>query len=291
MRKFAFLIALLTISSSAFAQVTFSTEYSNPNDVYRGYVGLHYFTVDAGFGNTSGASIWSVGAEALYPINDKLSVEALGLYSLVSLAKEGPAFLFSGGAEYKLFDSNKEGKVPVLLAFSYEKDYINNQEIQTWQTVTLPAHITSEFVVRGGIYARNSALEYDEGTTFYDKTGLFMAGVYAGVGYNRKYYIHVQDSDGYQFAAGKFIRPYFDVILAPTTVDLEVDGVKNGELSESFGWRFGTVLVAKPYTKSENFDRKFGFFGNSIFKIEIGQRPIDGFFVTTGIAFGLQKFK
>ncbi len=291
MRKLAFIITFLTLSSASLAQVTFNTVYSNPNDVHRGYVGLHYFTVDAGFGNTSGASIWSVGAEALYPINDKLSVEALGLYSLFSLAKEGPAFLFSGGVEYKLSESSKERKVPVLLAFSYEKDYINNQEIQTWQAVNLPADVTSEFVARGGLYIRNSALEYEEGTTFFDKTGLFIAGVYAGIGYNRKYYIHVQDSDGYKFATGKFIRPYFDVILAPTTVDLEIDGAKSAELDESFGWRLGTVLVAKPYTKSENFDRKFGFFGNSIFKIEIGQRPIDGFFVTTGIAFGLQKFK
>jgi hypothetical protein len=284
------ILFLFSISINTNAQVTYQTAYSNPEDVYPGYLGLHYFAVDAGFSNTSGASIWSVGADGLYPINDKIGVDVLALYSMFSLAKEGPAFLFNGGIEFEISKQTKPGKVPVLLAFSYEKDYINNKEVQTWESVTLQAGVQKEFVARGGIYLRNSALEYDQGTTYFDQTRLFQAGVYAGIGYNWKSYIHVRDSDGYTFAAGKFIRPYADLLVIPTTVDLELNGAKAAELDETLGWRVGAILVAKPYTKSENFDRKFGFFGNSIFRMEFGQRPIGGFFVTTGVAFALKKF-
>ncbi|MCR9132867.1 MAG: hypothetical protein NXI08_09845 [bacterium] len=284
-------IGLVLLSVSVHAQETYRTTMSDPEIAYPGYLGLNYFTVDAGFSNTSGASIWSVGVDGLYPINEKLRVEAQALYSLLSLQKDGPAFLFSAGAEYGISSKTKDKEVPVLLSFAWEKDYFNNTETQTWEAVKLPAQMKYELVARGGLYVRNSALEYEEGFTFYDVTSLTHAGVYAGVGYTMTSYLQAQASDGYEFAAGRVIRPYADVLILPTTVDLELNGVAAKTIEETLGWRAGVVVVGKPFTKAENYDRKIRFFANSIFRLDIGSRPFDGFYVTTGMAWNFKKFK
>ena len=285
------MIAIIASFSGYAQETTYSTTLSDPEVVYPGYLGLNYLTVDAGFSNTSGASIWSVGVDGLYPINEKIRVEALALVSLLSLEKEGLPFLLSVGGEYGISSKTKEKDVPVLLSFAWEDDYLNNQEVQTWSAVKLPGHIKYELVGRAGLYVRNSALEYTEGFTYYDVTSLTHAGFYAGVGYTMTSYINAQASDGYEFAAGRLMRPYFDLLVLPTSIDLSTGGATDKTIDETLGWRAGVVIVGKPFTTEENFGRKFGFFGNSIFRLDIGQRPFEGFFVTTGISFGFKKFK
>ena len=291
--KAVFLFLMMVgVAISSKAQTTYQTSLSDPEVVYPGYLGLNYLTIDAGFGNTSGASVWSVGVDALYPITDKLRVEGLALYSLFSLAKDGPAFLFSPGVEFGISSKTKAKKVPVLLSFAWDKDYINQVETQTWSSVSLPGHVKYELVARGGLYVRRSVLEYEENFTYYDVTPLTHTGIYAGVGYNMMSYINAKTSDGYEFAAGRFIRPYFDVLILPTSVDLEVSGAPTNATAEgTLGWRLGAVLVGKPFTKAENFDRKLPFFADMVFRLDMGKRPLEGFFVTTGIAYNFKKFK
>lgn len=285
-----FWMVVCTISINA--QTTYKTTLSDPEIIYPGYLGLNYFTIDAGFGNTSGAFLWSVGGDVLYPITQKLRVEGVALVSLLSLNKKGLPFLMSTGVEYGVSSRIREKGIPVLLSFAWEKDYANQIEVQSWEAVKLPGHYKYELVARGGIYLRHSVLEYTSGTTYYDLTGLTHAGVYAGVGYNMYSYINAIASDGYEFAAGHSIRPYFDVMVLPTSVDLALGGgmpVKT--VKETLGWRTGIVVVGKPYTAAENFNRKIPFLANTIFRLDLGKRPLEGFFITTGLAFNLKKFK
>lgn len=282
------IVGLLLVCSTAQAQITYRTVYSAPEEAQNGYLAINYLTVDAGFDNTSGASLWSVGLDAMYPINEKLRIEASALYSLLSLEKNGAPFLFNGGGEFVIGKKKKQKIVPVLLAFSYEKDYNNNKEIQTWESVKLSTDVIREFVVRGGVYIRNSAFEFSENNNTFDITNITHAGIYAGIGYNKKYYMHVQDSDGYKFAYGTFVRPYADVLILPTTVELTPG---NRELNESIGFRAGFTWHARPYTKSQNFDRKLGMLGNLYFKFEVGKRPLEGGFITTGLGWTIRKFK
>ncbi len=287
----SFLFLLLVGNVNLHAQDTYQTIMTDPEIVYPGYLGLNYFTVDAGFGNTSGASIWSVGADALYPINEKIRIEALALYSLVSLDKDGPAFMLNSGIEYSLSSNLKDKDVPVLLSFAWDKDYINRVETTTWSAVNLPTQMKYELVARGGLYIRNSALEYSEGFRTYDVTSLTHVGFYAGVGYNMTTYLQAEASDGYQFSAGRILRPYFDLLILPTSVDLEENGAAVKTVDENLGWRAGLVVVGKPYTAAENFDRKIPFFANTVFRLDIGQRPFEGFFITTGMAYNFRKFR
>ncbi len=291
MKKFLFVLAgfLLISSSFTYAQKTYQSILSDPSKVNDGYIGLTYFGVDAGFGNTSGASVLSVGADVLYPINDKIKIDGIAWYSLFSLAKEGPAFLLNPGVEFTFKSNSKRQDVPVLLSFTTETDWFKGEQISAWSSVTLPGNMQTDYAARGGLYLRNSALEYEEGTTYYDITNLFHAGVYAGIGRSQKFYLHVQDSDGNIFAAGRFLRTYADVLILPTTVDLELSGTPTKEVSGTLGWRLGAVLQLVPFSKENNFDRKIGFLGNMIWRLEFGQRPLDGFFVTTGLSWGLKK--
>ncbi|MEO1021252.1 MAG: hypothetical protein AAFW89_01800 [Bacteroidota bacterium] len=289
---FSFFGVVLVLSTAGYGQATFRQTLTDPEVVYRGYAAINYLTVDAGFSNTSGASLWSIGADVLYPINDNLRVDAFGYYSLLSLESDGLPFLFSGGVEYGLFKKTKNKKVPVLLAFSYEKDYVNNKELQTWSTVALPGTIQREFTARGGVYLRNSAFEYDENQVFFDVTNVFHAGVYAGIGYTKRTFLHVQDEDGYTFAYGRQVRPYADLMILPTSVDVRDEATNTSlSLEETLGWRAGLTWQLTPFTKAENFDRKIGFFGNTLFRLEIGNRPLDGFYITTGVAFTIKKFR
>ena len=136
-----------------------------------------------------------------------------------------------------------------------------------------------DLVARGGLYIRNSALEYKEDFTYYDVTSLTHFGVYAGVGYTMTSYLQAQSSDGYEFAAGRIIRPYADILIIPTSVDLEINGAAV------------KTVVGKPFKKEENFGRKLPFFANMVYRLDIGSRPLDGFFITTGLAFNFKKFK
>lgn len=293
MRNFIFcLLMAMGVSLSTFAQeTTYSTTLSDPDVVYPGYISLNAMTVDVGFDNLSGASLWSVGVDMLYPINEKIRVEALAIISLLSLEKDGLPFLLSTGAEYSLSSKTKAKQVPVLLSFNWDTDYIKGTETQTWSSVKLPAHVKYDLVARAGLYTRHSALEYEEGFTTYDITGLTHAGIYAGVGYTMSSYLNAVTSDGYEFAAGRMIRPYFDIMILPTSVDLTSGGSQVKTVKENLGWRLGTVLVSKPFTRSENFDRKIMRLGDFAFRLDVGNRPFEGFFITTGISYSLKKFK
>ncbi len=276
--------------SAVQAQLTYQQTYSDPSEVQTGYAAIHYFGVDAGFGNTSGASVLSVGGEALYPVTDKLRAESYLLYSLFSLEKEGLPFLFNTGAEYVISSNTKNTTVPVLLAFSYERNYLEGYDVNTYTTVKLPGDITSELNARAGIYLRNSAFEYEENFTFFEKTNIFHKGIYAGIGYTRKLFMHVLDSDGYEFAYARNFRPFADILILPTSVDVTANG-NTQTLEETLGWRAGMTWQLKPMTKEQNFDRKIGFFGNLLYRLEVGQRPLEGFYVTTSLGWTFKKFK
>ena len=292
MKRFLFIVAgmMMFVTSSGYAQKTYQTILSDPSKINEGYIGLTYFGIDAGFGNTTGASILSVGADVLYPINDKIKIDGIAWYSLFSLAKEGPAFLLNPGIEFTFSSKTKSQNVPVLLSFTTETDWFKGEQISAWSAVSLPGDMQIDYAARGGLYLRNSALEYVQGTTYYDVTNLFHAGVYAGIGRNQQFYLNVQDSDGNRFAAGRFLRTYADVLILPTTVDLELGGAPVTEVSETLGWRLGAALQLVPFSKENNYDRKIGFMGNMIWRLEFGQRPLDGFFVTTGLSWALKKF-
>lgn len=281
---------IMALSGTVTAQKTYQTIASDPGKINKGYLGLTYMGVDAGFGNTSGASVYSIGADALYPINDKLKVEGLAWYSLLSLSKKGPAFLLNAGAEYSFKRNTKEAEVPVLLSFTTETDWFKGEQISAWSSVALPGHIQTDLVARGGFYIRNSALEYEENTTYYDLTNLTHTGFYLGVGRNRQYYLHVQDSDGNRFAAGRFFRTYADLLILPTKVELEQAGVPSKDINGTIGWRVGMILQLVPFTRANNFDRKISFLGNALWRLEFGQRPHEGVFVTTGLSWVLKKF-
>lgn len=282
---------LITCSSTAIvAQESYRQILSDPTEVQTGYLALHYFGVDAGFDNTSGASIFSIGGETLYPITEKIKAEGLFLYSLFSLEKKSFPFLFNGGIEYTLSSKTKNTTVPVLLAFSYERDYSKGEDVNTYTTVKLPGDITSELNVRGGLYLRNSAFEYEENFTFYDLTNIFHKGVYAGVGYTRKLFMHVQDSDDYTFAYARNFRPFVDIMILPTSVDVSAGGATQ-TIEETLGWRAGMTWQLKPITQKQNFDRKIGFFGNLLYRLEFGQRPLEGFYITTSLGWTIKKFK
>ena len=75
------LLMVLCSQSIVFAQTTYRTILKDADQAYEGYLGLHYLAVDAGFNNLSGASVWSIGAEGLYPINEKISAEQCVLIS------------------------------------------------------------------------------------------------------------------------------------------------------------------------------------------------------------------
>ena len=287
----AIVFGVLLCASDITAQTTFQSIESDPSKVNNGYIGLTYIGVDAGFKNLSGASLFSIGVDALYPINDKIKVEAVALYSLLSIAKEGPAFLFNPGAEYTFSSNTKRvDNVPVLLSFTTETDWYKGEQISSWSAVKLPGDIQTDYVARAGLYMRNSALEYEEGTTYYDMTNLFHAGAYVGVGRNTKHYLHVRDSDGNVFASGRFMRTYGDILILPTSVDLELTGTPTKEVSGTLGWRVGAILQLVPFTEENNFDRKIGFLGNATWRLELGQRPLEGLYITTGLSWVLKKF-
>jgi len=294
---FVLLLFATILSNTANAQELYKKIYDDPEDVIKGHVGVEFYGVDVGFGNINGAMLFVVGANGSYTISDKLRADAQLRLPLLRFSKQGTGFIVDGGVTFALNSNTTDKDVRVVLGYK-EEDVGGGYEMHTTKYVTINGSVKKSTVVRGGVYLKNTGIEYKEGTVEYKPTNLFHKGVYIGIGKQRQYFFQLErDIKGRkaQFGAGSIFMPYFDVMILPTTVDLDQETFGFGaggkkELTGLIGGRIGLKWFRNPFTRSQNFDRRIPFFGNCTVNLETGVRPIDGFFFSGGISYIVKKF-
>lgn len=291
----SFLIFFTLTLSQTMAQETYTKVYDNPDDVIKGHIALEYYGVDVGFKNITGAMIFTMGVNGSYTVTPKIGVEGSIRMPLLRFEKQGAAYILDAGAFYTLNSSTTDRPVKVILGYK-EEDIGNNMEVHTTKYTVITGSVQKKVLLRAGVYLKNTAIEYKESDfEQYQPTNLFHKGIYLGIGKQRQYFFQLTRNNGPTFGAGSIFRPYFDIMLLPTKVDMQEETLGLGagrtkELNGFIGARAGFRWYRNPFTREQNYDRRIPFFGNSVVTLEGGMRPIDGFFINGSIAFIMKKF-
>jgi hypothetical protein len=298
----ALLLTLITLTcftvSPTIAQETYTKTYDDPEDVIKGHVALEYYGVDVGFNNINGAMLFTMGVNGSYTLTPNLGVEGSVRMPLLRFEKQGAAYIVDAGAFYTLSSSTTDKDVKIILGYK-EEDIGNNTELHTTKYTVINGSVQKKLLVRAGVYLKNTSIKHKESDfEQYQPTNLFHKGIYIGIGKQRQYFFKLKRKIGNRetdFGAGTIFRPYFDVLLLPTKVDLQQETLGLGagiskELTGFIGARAGFRWYRNAFTREQNGDHRIPFFGNSVVTLEAGVRPIDGFFINGGISFILKKF-
>ncbi len=297
--KIALIGFILVFQLTAYAQENYTKVYDDPTDVLKGHIAVEFYGVDVGFSNINGAMIFIAGVNGSYTLTDKLSVEGALRMPLLRFEKQGTGFIFDGGAMLKLSSTTKDESVRVILGYKEEDIANSDQRLATTKYVYITGSVTRSVILRGGVYLKNTAVDDTKETGVdYMPENLFHKGIYVGIGKQRQHFFQLQrDIKGKKvmFGAGSIFRPYFDLMILPTSVDLTQDTFglgagKTKELKGFIGGRAGFRWYRNPFTRKQNDDHRIPFFGNTVMTLEAGVRPIDGFFISGGISFIVHKF-
>jgi hypothetical protein len=286
------------MATLSFSQETYTKIYDDPDDVIKGHVALEYYGVDVGFKNITGAMIFLIGVNGSYTVTPNLMAEGAARLPLLRFNKEAAGFIFDAGVNYALSSSTTDRDVKVVLGYK-EEDIGNNMEVHTTKYTVISGSVTKRLLVRGGVYLKSTTIEYKESDfEQYKPTALFHKGLYIGIGKQRQYFFQLRRKVGGRetdFGAGSIFRPYLDVLLLPTKVDLEEETLGMGagrskELTGLVGARAGFKWYRNPFNRKQNFGHRIPFFGNSVVTVEAGVRPLEGFYFNGGISYIIKKF-
>lgn len=286
----------MTFTVSVIAQDSYTKISDNPGDAIKGHISLELYGVDVGFKNITGSMLFAVGVNARYPISEKLVAEGLFRLPLLRFEKQGFSFMTDAGVMYRLSSREEEDEVKIILGYS-EKDIVNSDKrVATTKYVEMDGTVRKSNYARGGTYLRNSSFDYkSDGTTDYMETSIFHKGVYLGIGRERQYFFQLERDDDAKFGAGSIFLWYADALVLPVNVDVTVDTFGFGvgateKLSGLIGGRIGFKWYRNPFTRAQNFNRRIPFFGNTMFTMEAGVRPLEGMFFTGGFTYIIHKF-
>lgn len=298
MKHAVILISAVMSALISFGQERYTKVYDDPSDVLRGHVAVEYYGVDVGFKNITGAMIFLFGVNGAYDVTEKINVEAALRLPVLRFEKQGSAFIFDAGANYVLSSSASDRDVRVILGYK-EEDIGNNMELRTTKYTVINGTVEKRMIARAGVYLKNTAIEYKESDFLrYKPTNLFHKGIYIGLARQRQYLFQLKGNTANgetTFGAGSIFRPYFDVLILPTQVDLEQETLGLGAgtrktLDGLIGARAGLKWYRNPFTRDQNGNHRIPFFGNSVVTLEAGVRPLEGFYINGGISFILKKF-
>jgi len=289
-KKISMKIYLLSILFICNVLIAASQSYSlvgdDVDDAKRGYVGIEWYGLDAGFGNTGGAFLFTIGANTYVPITDILGVQAALRTPLFRLSKGDEfAFQFDGGVDFLLKSKTVNKEQVVTLSYKERENWLKGTLETEIKYVKLTGDLKKDIRARGGAYLKNTYFETESNSIFHK-------GVYAGISSERTRFFRVlrKNSDA-DFVSANIIKMYADVMILPTTLELE-QATAGGEteLTGLMGWRVGVNWNMSPFHKSQNHGDQGGFFGNMLFGAELGSRPLEKIFITGSVSYLIRKF-
>jgi len=288
MHRLLMTLVLVSFGMQALLAQSYQVLKDDPDRLINGHLAFEYLTVDAGFGNTSGAFAWALGLNGYYPLLPSLGIEASVRTPILKLeSSSGLAIGAEAGVSKTLFSkTRRKEEMKVLVGFSQSRSFFGDRVTTSTTTLTMPGNLKSQVFVRGGGYYRHSAFAFDLPNGFSQFSSITHSGVYVGLGFFKgKFFQFRGGSSGKEFALGNIFRFYADLLILPTQVeDPTFDD------SDSLGWRIGVKWYNAPFTVADNFGEKKGFFGNMFAIVELGTRPYEGTVVTASVGYIFKKF-
>lgn len=281
---FILTIVFLFISNIILAQsLKYNKTMDEPDETIN-----HMFNIAPVEGFISGSKYASsslmLGINGIYGFTNKIGYEASAAIPYFNIKDNGISYL-QGGAFYNFKTKEKKKDTRVILSYKRTRDVYTKTESYTFLNV--PARVKVVTGLRGGFQVNSSYVQTD-GIKIAAATSKFtLAGVYAGIQSTNKHLIKTQlTGENEPSPTGAIFKLFADALIYPVSKieDAFLDSqIKSG----NFGARTGVVWVQNPYAKKHQTKRYNPFFGRMNMALELGSRPIDGFYFKGGVYWGL----
>jgi hypothetical protein len=226
------------------------------------------------------------GANGIYGITSRLGFEASAAFSYFNTkaGEKGPSYYQAGGFLH-LFSKEKVKKTRVILSYKrYSGVYTRSETVRYME---VPAKVKIATGIRGGIDIYNSTIVTDGIKIAKASSPYSLSGIYAGIQTANKHLIKTKFAGATESVPTSAIfRLYADVLFYPESkLDNPVLAAKLKP--ESLGYRGGINYVPAPYGKKNQPSRYNPILKRTNMLIELGSRPLDGFFVRGGVSWGI----
>lgn len=271
------LVCLISLNSSpTYSQIiNFKLVEDNPSVVVRKSINLEYLTLDAGMNNIGGTSL-GFGGSTLWDLSKSLTIDGYFRVNYYHLATgSGASFQLDGGLDYNFRETNKQTIIPYLLKF--ESNTIGQYSYTSTKYFNISATKHNLYSPRAGIILKSG---YREETNL---ENTFLAGMYLGGKWTTSYFINVLlDGNQNPVPQANLVGIYADLLFLPVKT---ISG-KNDNNSGIMGFRLGYQWYMQPFLKS--IYRK-SFIAFSVFRFEVGTRPIDGAYINASAGIPLYR--
>jgi hypothetical protein len=268
----------------------------DPADVTNFWLYLDALHLDMGAKNMDGAS-FNIGLSSTANYKKHLGGDFIFHYGWMTLGKSGADknnlnnhIKVELGGFYTITARNKQVSTRVILSSSSSRR--GSYTVTTTKSIMVPATKHLALGVRGGFYSVGGIYGTRDIETVpalpskinYRKTGMYVGLLSAST---RNVFINT-DTDGKAIRSAR-TRLYADVLILPVT-SAKLNGVNyKSHLDPGvFGFRFGMQVLPVELRKVKDLNVKTK--GMS-YGVEIGVRPIDGFYIAGNVSFCIMRKK
>lgn len=266
-----------------------STKYSkvfdNPNEAINLMINVTPIEGYLPSGKYSQAALL-FGANGMYGITSRLGAEAsiASSYFTTKSGVEGVLY-YQAGVFFHLLSKEKVKNTRVVLRYKRYRDVNTRSESTTY--IEVPARVKIATGIRGGIDVYHSSVVTDGIKLTKATSRLNLSGAYAGIQTANKHLIKTQFAGQNEtVVTGALFRLYADVMYYPVS---ELDNLfLQSKLNPgNLGYRAGINYVPAPYGKKNQPAKYNPLLRRANMHIELGSRPVDGFFIRGGVSWGI----
>lgn len=268
----------------------------DPADVTNFWLYLDALHLDMGAKNMDGAS-FNIGLSSTANYKKNLGGDFTFHYGWLTMGKSGQDkdklnnhIKVELGGFYTLTVRNKRVNTRVILSSSSSRR--GSYTVTTTKSINVPATKHMALGVRGGFYSVGGIFgtrDIENVPAIPSKINYRKTGMYVGLlsVSTRNVFINT-DTDGKAIRSAR-TRLFADVLILPAT-SAKFDGVnyKSNVDPEIFGFRFGMQVLPVELRKVKDYNIKTR--GMS-YGVEIGVRPIDGFYIAGNVSFCIMRKK
>ncbi|MCR9171158.1 MAG: hypothetical protein NXI10_01605 [bacterium] len=282
------LAALLFLSFQTSAQtITYNILEDNPETVRNKFVAVEFLNADIG-GNRNLNTV-GIGANAAWGLTEKLGVEGRIGYALFKDENLPACFSIQAGPYLGLISRKSTKDVKVRIGGEFDTE--ENKHVYKESFIYVPATRLNQHGVRGGVYFNKKGYK-EQAINGKPEIPYSLFGVYGGWSMTQKTNLIAKilgSSDGENVPEMPleytgFTRIYVDALITPVATRNYPVGDIN-ELSSVSNKMFGGRVGCMFYKDGKKWFNKF------MWGVEVGMRPIDGFYFSTTVGYSVFRGK
>ena len=286
-QKVAVAVIFLVPFSLSAQEITYQIQEDNPETVRSKFIAVEFLNADIG-GNKNLNTV-GIGANGVWGLTSRIGVEAKLNYTLFKDENLPACFQIQAGPYLSFFSTTSTKDVKVRIGGEFDTE--ENKHVYKEKFINVPATRLNSHGMRAGLYFNKKGYK-EQGIDGKPEIPYSLFGIYGGYSLIQKTNLVAKilgSSDGEKvpeqplFYTG-FTRIYLDALITPVATRdypqaaLDANStVKN----KFFGGRLGCLF----YKDGPKWYNKF------MWGMEIGMRPIDGFYFSTSVGYSVFRGK